>query len=162
MFENITLYENVVSKLIKCGMHISFAESCTGGLCCGALVSVADASKVLDMSFVTYANEAKINLLGVPKSTIDEFGVVSEQVAGQMAADAARTAGSEVGVGITGIAGPSGGTAKKPVGMVCFGICINDHVKTYTQYFGDPGRNEVRRQSVDFVFGKLDELLLAL
>jgi len=159
MFEDITLYEKAVSKLIRNGMHISFAESCTGGLCCGALVSVADASKVLNMSFVTYANEAKTRLLGVRESTIHDFGVVSEKVAGEMALGAAQTAGSEVGVGITGVAGPTGGTAKKPVGMVCFGICIHDSVKTYTQYFGEVGRNEVRQQSVDFVFRKLDELL---
>lgn len=113
MFEDITLYEKAVSKLIRNGMHISFAESCTGGLCCGALVSVADASKVLDMSFVTYANEAKTRLLGVRESTIHDFGVVSEEVAGEMALGAAQTAGSEVGVGVTGVAEYNGRHCKK-------------------------------------------------
>ncbi len=159
MFNDISLYEKVVAKLIKSGLHISFAESCTGGLCSGALVSVADASKVLDVSFVTYANEAKMRFLGVKEKTIKEFGVVSEEVAYEMAAGVAQTAESEVGVGVTGVAGPTGGTAKKPVGMVCFGICINSAVKTFTCCFGEIGRNEVRRQSVDFVFEKLDELL---
>lgn len=159
MFKDISLYEKTVAKLIRRGFHISFAESCTGGLCSGALVSVADASKVLDVSFVTYANEAKMRFLGVREDTINDYGVVSEQVAREMASGVAKTAQSEVGVGVTGIAGPTGGTAKKPVGMVCFGIFVNGTVKTYTCYFGEIGRNEVRQKSVDFVFQKLDELL---
>lgn len=159
MFKDISLYEKTVAKLIRRGFHISFAESCTGGLCSGALVSVADASKVLDVSFVTYANEAKMRFLGVREDTINDYGVVSEQVAREMASGVAKTAQSEVGVGVTGIAGPTGGTAKKPVGMVCFGIFVNGTVKSYTCYFGEIGRNEVRQKSVDFVFQKLDELL---
>lgn len=159
MLRDISLFESVVSKLIRNGMHISFAESCTGGLCSGALVSVADASKVLDVSFVTYANEAKMRFLGVKAATIREYGVVSEEVAREMAAGVAQTAQSEVGVGVTGIAGPSGGTAKKPVGMVCFGISVNGSVQTFTTYFGEIGRNQVRQKSVEFVFEKLDELL---
>ena len=159
MFRDTSLFESVVSKLIRNGMQISFAESCTGGLCSGALVSVADASKVLDVSFVTYANEAKMRFLGVKAATIREYGVVSEKVAHEMAAGVAQTAQSEVGVGVTGIAGPSGGTAKKPVGMVCFGISVNGSVKTFTTYFGEIGRNQVRQKSVEFVFEKLDELL---
>ncbi len=159
MFRDISLFESVVSKLIRNGMHISFAESCTGGLCSGTLVSVADASKVLDVSFVTYANEAKMRFLGVKAATIREHGVVSEEVAREMAAGVAQTAQSEVGVGVTGIAGPSGGTAKKPVGMVCFGISVNGSVQTFTTYFGEIGRNQVRQKSVEFVFEKLDELL---
>lgn len=159
MFKDISLYEKAVAKLIRRGFHISFAESCTGGLCCGALVSVADVSKVLDISFVTYANEAKMHYLGVRDETITDYGVVSEQVAREMASGVAKTAQSEVGVGVTGVAGPTGGTAKKPVGMVCFAIFINGTVKSYTCYFGEIGRNEVRQKSVDFVFQKLDELL---
>lgn len=159
MLNDISLYEKAVEKLINKGLHISFAESCTGGLCSGALVSVADASKVLDVSFVTYANEAKMRFLGVKEESISQFGVVSEEVAREMAAGVAQIAQSEVGVGVTGVAGPTGGTAKKPVGMVCFGFSINGSVKTYTQFFGDTGRNEVRQKSVDFVFEKLNELL---
>lgn len=159
MLNDISLYEKAVEKLINKGLHISFAESCTGGLCSGALVSVADASKVLDVSFVTYANEAKMRFLGVKEESISQFGVVSEEVAREMAAGVAQIAQSEVGVGVTGVAGPAGGTAKKPVGMVCFGFSINGSVKTYTQFFGDIGRNEVRQKSVDFVFEKLNELL---
>lgn len=155
----MTVEEKVVNKLIDKGYRIAFAESCTGGLCCGRLVNVANASKVLDMSFVTYANEAKVDLLGVDADTIERYGVVSEQVASQMCEGIANKAGCQVGVGITGIAGPSGGTAKKPVGMVCFGFYVNGRVVTKTRLFGDIGRNNVRARSVEFVFNSLNELL---
>lgn len=153
--------ESVVRALIDKGYHISFAESCTGGMCCSALVGVADTSNVLDMSFVTYANEAKISLLGVSADTILSYGVVSEEVASEMARGVADKAGSEVGVGITGVAGPGGGTAKKPIGMVCFGFSVNGDVTTYTKQFGDIGRNNVRRSSVEFVFETLTDILKA-
>lgn len=155
----MALEEQVVDKLIEKGYHISFAESCTGGLCCGNLVNVTNASRVLDVSFVTYANEAKINFIGVSADTILTHGVVSEEVAYEMAKGVAEAAKSEIGVGITGIAGPGGGTAKKPVGMVCFGFYINGDVTTYTMQFGEIGRNQVRKSSVEFVFQKLLELL---
>lgn len=155
----MALEEQVVDKLLKLGYHISFAESCTGGLCCGNLVNVTNASKVLDVSFVTYANEAKMEFLGVSADTILKYGVVSEQVAYEMAAGVAQTAKSQVGVGITGVAGPGGGTDKKPVGMVCFGFSVNGSVKTYTMQFGEIGRNQVRKSSVEFVFQTLLELL---
>ena len=149
----------LVDILIKLGYHITFAESCTAGLAAAKLVNVPDASKVLDVSFVTYANEAKVKYVGVSEKSIEQFGVVSEQVAGEMALGAANAMGSEVGVGISGIAGPTGGTEEKPVGMVCFGISINGNVKTYTKYFGDIGRNQVRKASVEYIFTTLiDEL----
>ena len=149
----------VVDILIERKMKISFAESCTGGLCCGELVGVTSVSNVLDESFVTYANEAKVELLGVKQESIDKYGVVSEQVAAEMASGVANKAKSSVGVGITGIAGPTGATENKPIGMVCFGFSINVVVKTYTMQFGTIGRNNVRRASVDFVYSKLYELL---
>lgn len=155
----MTIEEQVVNKLIDRGFHISFAESCTGGLCCGTLVNVSNASKVLDMSFVTYANEAKVELININPETIENYGVVSEQVAGEMCKGVAEKAHSEVGVGITGVAGPTGGTAKKPVGMVCFGFYVLGNVTTRTMQFGNIGRNEVRAKSVDFVFNTLAELL---
>lgn len=155
----MTLEEQVVNKLIEKNFHISFAESCTGGMCCGTIVNVPNASRVLDMSFVTYADYAKTELLGVAQQSIDDFGVVSEQVACEMARGVASKAGSDVGVGITGIAGPTGATETKPVGMVCFGFCINGNVTTVTKYFGNIGRNNVRKSSVDFVMAELLKLL---
>jgi len=153
------LAEEVVELLKKRGWHISFAESCTGGLAAGRLVNVASASSVFDGSFVTYANEAKVRMLGVDRMVIDAFGVVSEPVARQMALGTAAENSAEVGVGITGVAGPTGGTEKKPVGMVCFGFAVQGEVKTFTKQFGDIGRNAVRAASVQFVFETLRELL---
>lgn len=157
--ERMNVQKQVVELLIDKGYHISFAESCTGGLATASIVSVADASKVLDVSFVTYANDAKMQYLGVLPDTIEQCGVVSEQVAKEMAIGVAKEAESEVGVGITGVAGPTGGTEQKPVGMVCFGFFVNGEVNTYTQYFGAIGRNEVRYQSVEFVLKTLLSLL---
>lgn len=155
----MALEEKLVNRLIELDYHISFAESCTGGLCCGNLVNVTNASKVLDVSFTTYANEAKIEFLDVSPDTILKYGVVSEEVAYEMAQGVANAAKSQVGVGVTGVAGPGGGTAKKPVGMVCFGFSINGTVKTYTMQFGEIGRNQVRKSSVEFVFETLLKLL---
>ena len=113
----------------------------------------------IDVSFVTYANEAKMEFLGVNADTILSNGVVSEEVAYEMASGVAKVSKSQVGVGITGVAGPGGGTEKKPVGMVCFGFSINGHVKTYTMQFGEIGRNQVRKSSVEFVYQTLLKLL---
>ncbi len=149
----------VVGELKDRGWHITFAESCTGGLVCAELVAVPDASFVLDASFVTYANEAKIRFLGVPEALIHAHGVVSEQVAGEMANGAALSNNAEVAVGISGIAGPSGGSAEKPVGCVCFGFYVNGDIHTERILFGDLGRNNVRRAAVTHVYTRLFELL---
>ena len=150
----------LVEKLIELGYHITFAESCTAGLAAARLVNVPDASKVLDVSFVTYADQAKEKYLGVKHETILAHGVVSPEVAGEMAEGAAKAMGAEVGAGISGIAGPSGGTAEKPVGMVCFGIYVNGKIETFTEFFGDIGRNNVREKSVLFIYEKLIEILV--
>lgn len=155
-----TLACEVVKILKDRGWHIAFAESCTGGLACAELVGVPDASWVLDASFVTYANEAKMKYLGVNEKLIRDHGVVSEQVAGEMAKGAALANFAEVGVGISGIAGPSGGSAEKPVGCVCFGFYINGETHTERVLFGDIGRNNVRNASVSHVYKRLIELLL--
>ena len=154
-----TLEEQVVSLLQKRGFHISFAESCTGGMCSARLVSVASASAVFDAGVVTYANEAKIKYLGVNSETIERYGVVSEPVAGQMAEGVAKAQNAQVGVGVSGIAGPTGGTATKPVGMVCFGFYVDGELTTVTKRFGDLGRNVVREAATEFVFEMLAELL---
>ena len=151
--------QKVVERLQGLGWKITFAESCTGGKAAAGIVDIPSTSSVFDCSFVTYANEAKINLVGVRKESIDSFGVVSEQVAGEMAVGAAEKAHAQVGVGISGIAGPGGATPNKPVGMVCFGFCIDGKVYTKTVQFGDIGRSSVRQASVDFVYHTLLELL---
>ena len=146
----ITIEEQLVNKLIERGWHIACAESCTGGLIASRIVNIANASKVLDVSFITYANEAKIKYLDVSPDTIAKHGVVSEEVVAEMAEGLAKEAGSEVGISVSGIAGPTGGTDKKPVGMVCFGFYINGKITTKTCQFGNPGRNEVRALSTEY------------
>lgn len=153
------LAEAVVEKLKKKEWTISFAESCTGGLAAAKLVDVPAASSVFNASVVTYANEAKIDYLGVLAETIEQYGVVSEAVAGQMAEGVANRNKAQVGVGISGVAGPTGGSIEKPIGMVCFGFFIDGKVQSYTKYFGDIGRNEVRKKSVEFVYETLNEMI---
>lgn len=161
--------ERVVNALIKHGLHISFAESCTGGLAAARIVDVPNASYVLDASFVTYANQAKVKFVSVAEESIAEHGVVSECVALSMAKGAAAAANAEIGVGISGIAGPSGGSPEKPVGTVCFGFYFGGKAKcgipkfeiSKTMHFGAAGRQAVRNASVNFVFETLAELLRA-
>lgn len=149
----------VVRELIRRGWTVSFAESCTGGLVCGRLVDVPDASKVLNASFVTYANEAKMRLVGVSEEILATYGAVSEETARAMAEGAAKANNANVGVGISGIAGPGGGTPEKPVGTVCFGFCINGTSLSSTVHFPPRGRQEVRKEAVEYVFTTLYNLL---
>ncbi len=156
---NINQEISVVEALIEKGWHISFAESCTGGLAAARLVDAPNASRVFDVSFVTYANEAKMEYLSVSGESIDKYGVVSRQVVEEMARGVAMRTNAEVGVGVSGIAGPTGGSKEKPVGTVCFGFYINGKVYSYTEHFGNIGRRGVRIESVDFVYERLLELL---
>lgn len=154
--------KELVDLLIEKNYKMSCAESCTGGLLASSIVAVPAASQVFDMSFVTYANEAKILLVDVKKETIDTYGVVSEEVAKEMAIGCAHKASCQIGVGISGIAGPTGATPNKPIGMVCFGFFINEKIYSFTKQFGEIGRTEVREASVNFVIDKLLELLKSL
>lgn len=149
----------LVRLLIEKEYTISFAESCTGGKMAAAIVDVADASKVLNASFVTYANEAKIKYAGVAPETLEQFGAVSEQTAGEMAAGTAENNSADVAVGISGIAGPTGGTKEKPVGTVCFGYYICGQLWTETMLFPNEGRNRIRDMSVEHVLDVLIEKL---
>lgn len=149
------LAREVVALLKEKNYRITFAESCTGGLAAAQLVAVASASEVFDGSFVTYADAIKLRFLQVEEAAIRQYGVVSEQVALQMAQGACRQLGAQVGVGISGIAGPAGAVPGKPVGTVCFGFVIGQQQFAVTRHFGDLGRNLVRSESVKFVFETL-------
>ncbi len=152
--------EKTVALLKERGFHIAFAESCTAGLAAATLVDVPSASTVLNVSFVTYANEAKTRYAHVKEQTLKEHGAVSEETALAMAAGVAKEANAEVGVGISGIAGPGGGTKEKPVGTVCFGFYINGKASACTCRFGEAlSRREIRECAVRFVFRSLTALL---
>lgn len=126
------------------------AESCTGGLIAAVLTSVSGSSAWVDRGFVTYSNEAKTEMLGVTQKTLEAFGAVSEETAREMAAGALRASHATMAYSVTGVAGPTGGTAAKPVGTVCFGFATPEGVTSTTHRFnGD--RSAVREQSVNFV-----------
>ena len=118
--------ENVVQLLKERGLTLTTAESCTGGLISAEITSVSGSSDVFGFGVCTYANEAKIKLLGVKEKTLASVGAVSEETAVQMAAGARKLAGADVAVSVTGIAGPTGGTDEKPVGTVYIGFSYRD------------------------------------
>ena len=141
------------------GLRIATAESCTGGMISAALTDVAGSSDVFDRGFVTYSNEAKVQMLGVRKRTLAEFGAVSEQVAREMAEGALEHSQATLAVSVTGIAGP-GGSEHKPEGRVCFGLArAGQPVRTETVEFGPLGRAAVRRATVEHALKLLAESL---
>jgi nicotinamide-nucleotide amidase len=131
------------------GLKVATAESCTGGLVAGALTDIAGSSDVVDRGFVTYSNEAKQQMLGVPAGTLKQFGAVSRETAEAMARGALGKADADLVVAVTGIAGPGGGSAEKPVGLVHFAAAARNGALTHhEQRYGDIGRIGVRRKSV--------------
>lgn len=130
-------------------LKLATAESCTGGLVAATLTDIPGSSDVLDRGFVTYSNAAKRAVLGVPTATLDHHGAVSRETAEAMATGALAHAPVDLAVSITGIAGPGGGTAEKPVGLVHFAVASrNGKLVHREQRFGDIGRGVVRRASV--------------
>ena len=123
------------------------AESCTGGMICQRLCAVPGASAVLYGGIVSYDNSVKMNVLRVPASVLEAFGAVSEQCAAAMADGARKLCRTDVAVSVTGIAGPDGGTAEKPVGTVCFAVAWSGGVETFTEHFGRDKSRETRRRS---------------
>lgn len=131
------------------GYKLATAESCTGGLVIAALTGVAGASDIVDRGFVTYSNDAKAEMIGVPMALIRNHGAVSEEVAAAMASGALAASSADIAVAITGIAGPGGGSAAKPVGLVHFATASKAGPPRHLrQLYGDPGRAEIRRLAV--------------
>jgi nicotinamide-nucleotide amidase len=140
-------------------LMVATAESCTGGLVAAALTEIAGSSAVVDRGFVTYTNEAKQQMLGVPVDTLSKFGAVSREVAEAMARGAIGRANADIVVAVTGIAGPGGGSAEKPVGLVHFAAASRSGALNHRERrFGDIGRAEVRRLSVLQALAMLAEL----
>ena len=138
----------VIAQLASRGEMIVTAESCTGGLIAGALTSIAGSSDAVFGGYVTYANRAKIEMIGVDEELIERWGAVSESVAQAMAEGARETAGVEVSVVVTGIAGPGGGSEAKPVGLVYLGCTTAGGTRVIERRFGDIGRQQVREATV--------------
>lgn len=141
-------------------IKIATAESCTGGLIAALLTEIPGSSDVVERGFVTYSNEAKRDSLGVPGDLIADFGAVSEPVARAMAEGALNNSRAQISVSVTGVAGPGGGTALKPVGLVHFGAARRGRrIIHEMQRFGDIGREEIRMKSVEFALELLKRML---
>jgi nicotinamide-nucleotide amidase len=139
----------LVKLYMQRGWMLATAESCTGGLVAGLLTEIAGSSAVVERGFVTYSNAAKEELLGVPRDMLERHGAVSGQVARAMAEGALARSAADVAVAITGIAGPGGGTAEKPVGLVHFATAARTGQTQHAERrFGDLGRSPVRRAAI--------------
>ncbi|MBE5961522.1 MAG: competence/damage-inducible protein A [Lachnospiraceae bacterium] len=158
--EEVSLEEVLIGLLKERNMTVTTAESCTGGLLMGTLVNVSGASDVIHEAVVTYANEAKEKYLHVSHETLKRYGAVSEQTAYEMATGAAKLAGADAAVGITGIAGPGGGTKEKPVGTVYVGCYVNG-VVTVEHYVFRGDRRKIREYSVNYAMDQLRRAILA-
>lgn len=140
------------SLLLACqqrGIMLATAESCTGGLIIAALTDIAGSSAVVDRGFITYSNEAKMEMLGVSAETLDVHGAVSRETVLEMADGALAHSRASLSLAVTGIAGPGGGSADKPVGLVWFGLALAGHpVVAERQLFGHKGREFIRHETV--------------
>lgn len=146
--ETLALAKKLNDRLLLAGHMMVTAESCTGGLIASAITSVSGSSAVLYGGFVTYANRAKTQMIGVPARLIEYNGAVSEPVARAMAEGARTTAGVDLAIAVTGIAGPGGGSDEKPIGLVHFGLSDASGTVHRAERYGDLGRDMIRQLTV--------------
>lgn len=152
------LTRQLAAQLSQNGRKICTAESCTGGLIAKTFTDLAGSSDWFDRGFVTYSNQAKIDMLGVQASTLKKYGAVSKQVAMEMVTGALKFSEAHVSIAVTGIAGPGGGSDNKPVGTVWFGFAVGDHVVTEKKIFaGD--RQQIRESSLYYTLNRLNDLV---
>ena len=142
------LANKVVKKLIKKKLKISFAESCSGGMLSSSITSISGSSKIFEMGLITYSNQAKINILKIPKQIIKKHGAVSKQCCFSMIKNLSKICKSNIYISITGIAGPNGGTKKKPIGLVYIGVKRVNIVKINKFLFKNKGRISIQRATV--------------
>src|ERR1700712_5263399 len=148
----LTEAEALLAACRAANVRLATAESCTGGLIAAALTSIAGSSDVVDRGFVTYSNEAKNQMIGVPMPLIERFGAVSEQVAAAMADGALARSRAAIAVSVTGVAGPGGGSAEKPVGLVCFGLARTGTPAITERHIFPGDRGAIRVATVDHAF----------
>lgn len=154
------LAREVVSLLQERSLTIATAESCTGGSIAAAITSVAGCSSVMLGGVVAYHNDVKVNVLGVNRLLLDTHGAVSEPVVEQMACGVSKLTGARCAVATSGVAGPGGGTAEKPVGTVWVALRVDDKVETHLLNLGDEGREANIDKCVGVVLGLLRDILL--
>jgi len=150
----------LLTEARKLGVTIAAAESCTGGLLAATLTAVSGSSDIFERGFVTYSNASKSELLGVPVWLIERHGAVSEDVARAMAGGALTHSRATLAIAVTGIAGPGGGTAERPVGLVHFAAGRRDtEISHARMQFGDLGRSRIRRDAVAYALTLLTSLV---
>lgn len=156
----MTNSEKLVSLLTEKGLKIACAESCTGGLMAKKITDVSGSSEIFELGVVAYANRIKTKVLGVPAKLLEDKGAVCAEVAGFMAKGVCILAGSDIGTGITGIAGPTGGTPEKPVGLVYVAVYIRSIDKFFVGELRlDGARDQIRNTTAEKVIAKVIELI---
>ena len=151
--------KSLIKKLIDKKISISIAESCTGGLLSSKITSISGASAIFNMGLITYSNNAKIKILKVNKIIIKKFGSVSFQCCEQMVKNLSDISNSKINVSITGIAGPKGGTKKKPVGLVYVGLKFGNKLIVKEKKFKSKNRKEIQKLTVNEVFKMITKII---
>ena len=151
--------KSLLKKLIEKKISISVAESCTGGLLSSQITSISGASDIFNMGLITYSNNAKIKILKLNKNIIKKFGAVSSQCCEEMVKNLSNISKSKINVSITGIAGPKGGTKKKPVGLVYIGLKLGNKVIIREKKFKSRNRNEIQKLTVNEVFKMISKII---
>ena len=150
---------SLIKKLNKKKLKISFAESCTGGLLANTITSISGASKVFTMGFITYSNQAKIKILKISKNIIVKYGAVSPECCKAMVVSLSKISKANINVSITGIAGPNGGTKKKPVGLVYIGIKKGNKIIIIKNLFKSKKRKSIQRSTVKKAIKAVNSLI---
>mgnify|MGYP001301852315 FL=1 len=150
---------SLIKKLNKKKLKISFAESCTGGLLANTITSISGASKVFNMGFITYSNQAKIKILKISKNIIIKYGAVSPECCKAMVVNLSKISKANINVSITGIAGPNGGTKKKPVGLVYIGIKKGNKIIIIKNLFKTKKRISIQRATVKKAIKAVNSLI---
>ena len=151
--------DSLIKKLNKKKLKISFAESCTGGLLANTITSISGASKVFNMGFITYSNQAKIKILKISKNIIVKYGAVSPECCKAMVVNLSKISKANINVSITGIAGPNGGTKKKPVGLVYIGIKKGNKIIIIKNLFKSKKRKSIQRSTVKKAIKAVNSLI---
>ena len=151
--------KNLVKILTKKKLKIAFAESCTGGMLASEITSISGASKVFGIGLVTYSNHAKITVLKVNKSIIQKYGAVSPQCCKAMVKNLSKISKAQINVSITGVAGPNGGTKKKPVGLVYIGIKKNNKIFITKNVFKEKSRKAIQKSTIKKTFKIIKSLI---
>tara|TARA_B100000029_G_scaffold369164_1_gene362963 strand:+ start:1533 stop:2006 length:474 start_codon:yes stop_codon:yes gene_type:complete len=144
-----SICKKIIHKLIKNKIKISFAESCTGGMLSSAITSVSGSSKVFNLGLVTYSNQSKIKVLKISERIIKKYGSVSEEVCKAMAKNVSKIGKNKMSLAITGIAGPKGGSKKKPVGLVYIGIKKDSKMMIKKYLFKKKNRSQIQKAAVN-------------